>query len=165
MKPLPFEDQRCLNAAVGWLGLGSHTEAAIELENLTAENRDHPAVLEIRWQVFARAKRWEAALEVASGLMQSRPESPAGWVHRSYSLHELKRTGEARDNLLRVVDRFPDDSTMRYNLACYECQLGRPQRAKHWLDQALAIGDPAQIKQMALEDPDLEPLRRHIENL
>ena len=46
---------------------------------------------------------------------------------------ELRRPGglvggKVRDNLLPVVERFPDNATMRYNLACYECQLGRQRR-------------------------------------
>jgi len=50
----------------------------------------------------------------------------------------LKRTGEARDNLLRVVEKFQLSATMRYNLACYECQLGRLEQAKMWLEKAFA---------------------------
>ena len=83
-------------------------------------------------------------------------------VHRSYCLHELKRSEEARDNLLRVVDKFPEDPIMRYNLACYECQLGRLEQAKNWLQKAYESGDPKKIRSMALEDPDLKPLWREI---
>ena len=86
------------------------------------------------------------------------PEDPLAWVHRSFALHELKRTAEARDNLLRVVDRFPNDGTMRYNLACYECQLGNLERARGWLDKAFQLPDAAKLKLAALEDPDLQPL-------
>jgi hypothetical protein len=39
-------------------------------------------------------------------------EEPLGWLHRSYALHELKQTTEARDNLLRVVDQFPMSATI-----------------------------------------------------
>jgi hypothetical protein len=69
-----------------------------------------------------------------------------GWVHRSYYLHELKNTEEARDNLLRVVDKFLEDPIMRYNLACYECQLGKLEPAKNWLQKACEVGDPEKIK-------------------
>jgi hypothetical protein len=51
---------------------------------------------------------------------------------------------------------------MRYNLACYECKLGRLEQAKSWLEKAFELGDPKKIKLMALEDPDLEPLWREI---
>jgi len=160
MKPLELHDLRYLAAAQGWLELGNHLEADEELENITAEQRAHPAVLEIRWQIYAKAGKWEGALDIASALVQLVPESALGWVHRSYAFHELKRTEEARDNLLRVVDKFPEDPIMRYNLACYECQLGRLEQAKNWLEKAFEVGDSKQIKLTALEDPDLEPLWR-----
>jgi tetratricopeptide (TPR) repeat protein len=105
----------------------NHLEANDELENITAENRVHPTVLEVRWQIYAKAKKWKGALDIASVLIQLVPEHPLGWVHRSFSLHEMKRTEEARDNLLRVADKFPQDPVMRYNLACYECFLNRSQ--------------------------------------
>lgn len=54
------------------------------------------------------------------------PESTLGLIYRSHILHELKRTEEARDNLLRMVDRFPENPIMQHNLACYECQLREP---------------------------------------
>ena len=47
---------------------------------------------------------------------------------------------------------------MRYNLACYECQLGRLEQAKNWLEKAFKLGDPKKIRLMALHDPDLESL-------
>jgi tetratricopeptide (TPR) repeat protein len=162
IKPLEIQDQRHLEAAEGWIELGNHLEANEELQSITPENRAHPAVLEVRWQIYAKAKKWEAALDIASALIQLLPELPLGWVHRSFCLHELKQTEEAKDNLLRVVDKFPKDSVMRYNLACYECQLSRLEPAKNWLRKALNLGDPKKIKSMALEDPDLKPLWREI---
>jgi Flp pilus assembly protein TadD len=101
-------------------------------------------------------------LDIAAALIQLNPEDPQGWVHRSYALHELKRTAEARDNLLRVVEKFPIIATMRYNLACYEAQLGRLEQAKQWLEKAFALGDARNMKLAALDDPDLEPLWKDI---
>ena len=46
---------------------------------------------------------------------------------------------------------------MRYNLACYECQLGNLDRAKRWLEKAFELGDARNMKLAALDDPDLEP--------
>jgi tetratricopeptide (TPR) repeat protein len=147
-----------LQAAQGWLELGNHVEANEELEQITPQLRSHPAVLEVRWQVYAAARKWEAALDIATALITLDPEDALGWVHRSYALHELKRTAEARDNLLGVVMNFPTSPTMRYNLACYECQLGRLEQAKEWLEQAFKLGDSKKMKLAALDDPDLEPL-------
>jgi tetratricopeptide (TPR) repeat protein len=157
-------DSLHLQAAQGWLELGNHVEAQAELEKIAASLRDHPDVLNLRWEMHAAAEKWDAALNVAATLIRVEPENAAGWVQRSCALHELKRTLEACDNLLRVVEKFSSSATIRYNLACYECQLGRPDQARDWLEKAFALGDASQMKLAALDDPDLEPLWLEIEN-
>src|SRR5262249_1521308 len=142
-----------LHAAQGWAGLGCLEDALKELEAIGPHGQLHPQVLQTRWEGCAAGKNWPAALEVAASLIQSAPEEPAGWVNRSYCLHELKRTQEARDNLLRVVGQFENDTTMRYNLACYECQLGRLTQALIWLEKACALGGNRRVRQMAMADP------------
>jgi len=151
-----------LQAAQGWFELGDHLEADEELEQMSPQNRAHPAVLEVRWAIYAAAKKWEAALDIAATFIQLAPEYLFGWLHRSFALHELKRTAEARDNLLIALDKFPDESILRYNVACYECQLGRLEQAKHWLKKAFKMGNARRMKLAALEDPDLEPLWKQI---
>ena len=165
MKQLEPPESFHVRAAQGWLELGNHTEANEELSKIAPEFRTHPDVLKVSWEVYAAGRKWEAALEVAAALIQHDSEDPLGWVHRSYCLHELKRTAEARDNLMRVVGRFPLSATMRYNLACYECQLGRLPQAKSWLRKAFVLGDKKKMKQVALDDRDLEPLWPEIEQL
>ena len=165
MKPLEPPDRFHWLAAQGWLELGNHPEAAEELGKISPTLSLHPDVLDLRWQVCATERQWEAALGIASILTDLRPEHPVSWIHRSFALHELKRTREAQENLLRVIDQFPEDETMRYNLACYECQLGNPSASMEWLAKALALGDHQQIRLMALHDPDLRPLRAEIEKL
>ncbi len=64
-----------------------------------------------------------------------------------------------------MVDKYPNSPTMRFNLACYECQLGRLETAKRWLAKAFALGDAKQMKLAALEGPDLEPLWKDIGKL
>ncbi len=115
-------------------------------------------MLELRWKIYAAAEKWEAALDIAAALMQLVPKDPAGWENASYALDEMGRPAEARDNLLRVVNRFPKDALMRYNLASYECKLGRLPEAKAWLERAFAIPNSWELKLLALEDGNLEPL-------
>jgi tetratricopeptide (TPR) repeat protein len=163
--PIEPPDSLHLLAAQGWLELGNHLEANEELEQITPCRRARPEVLEVRWQIYAAAKKWDATLDIAATLIRIDAEDPLGWVHRSYALHELKRTTEARDNLLRVVDTFPISATIHYNLACYECQLGRLEQAKTWLEKAFKLGDAKKMKLAAIDDPDLEPLWRAIGKL
>jgi len=47
---------------------------------------------------------------------------------------------------------------MRYNLACYSCQLGNLKEAMGWLEKAIDLAGKEDIRLMALEDKDLEPL-------
>ena len=162
MKELEFHDRRHLEAAEGWLGLGNQIEAFEELEQISPQLRVHPDVLELRWQIYAKDGQWEPCVDIARALTKLAPARPYGWLHLAYSLHELKRTKEAGDVLIPIVDKFPKEDLMRYNLACYACQLGNLKEAGQWLEKAFAIGDSKQLKLMALDDPDLEKLWREI---
>ena len=71
-------------------------------------------MLEVRWAIYAAAKKWEAALDIAATFIQLAPGHPFGWLHRLFALHELNRTAEARDNLLSVLNKFPVESVLRF---------------------------------------------------
>ena len=165
MRKIGLADTRYLEAAQGWLGLGDWTSAQAELESISAPFQTHPDVLRVRWQVYSAAGKWELAAEVARQLCLAAPESAFGFVHLAYALHEMKRTREAWDVLLPVVDKFSDEFIIRYNLACYACQLGNLTEAWGWLKQAVALGGKAQVKRMAHGDRDLEPLRHRISSM
>ncbi|MGD0351643.1 MAG: tetratricopeptide repeat protein [Verrucomicrobiota bacterium] len=162
MKKLELSDQRHMDAAQGWLGLGNWLEANEELEQITPLMRAHPDVLLVRWHVYATAKKWEMAADIARAISEQLPENPFGWVHWAFSLHELKRTKEAWDVLVPVVDKFPDEYIIRYNLACYACQLGNLKEALQWLKKAIDLAGKKDIRTMALDDPDLQPLWNEI---
>ena len=76
MKPLELHDQRHLEAAQGWFELGNCIEATEELEQITPEMRGHPSVLEVRFQIYAAAKKWEYAAEIAKAISEFAPEQP-----------------------------------------------------------------------------------------
>jgi predicted Zn-dependent protease len=162
MSDLGLSEMRHLEAAQGWLGLRNWREAMAELANIPAEFRSHPDVLQVKWAIHAAAKEWELAVQVAEEIKTARPDSPFGFVHLAYALHEMKRTQEAQDVLLPVLDKFRDEFIIRYNLACYACQLGDEEGAWRWLEESMALTDPEEVKKMALNDPDLEPLRTRI---
>jgi tetratricopeptide (TPR) repeat protein len=158
MHELTPPDSHFLNAAIGWCELGNFAEARAELHRITAPNRDHPHVLVEEWRIYAAEKQWLPALEVARRLIEVAPDIPAGWIDQSYSLHEMKLTQEARNQLALVADKFPAVSTIPYNLACYACQLGNLAEARQWLAKAIEISGAKEIKPMALADPDLLPM-------
>jgi tetratricopeptide (TPR) repeat protein len=158
MKKFPYPDNKHLEAAEGWLGLGNWREANEELENITPKLRAHPYVLELRYEIYSAAKKWDGAVEIAGTMARLLPDNPWGHFHLAFSLHELKRTKEAYETLKPVVDKFPKEYLMRYNLACYSCQLGNLEEAERWFEKARDLSGKTDIRQMALDDPDLEPL-------
>ncbi|MFN7139751.1 MAG: tetratricopeptide repeat protein, partial [Limisphaerales bacterium] len=134
------------------------TEAMLELDRISPAQQSHPDALEVKWTILSQQQRWDNAIDTARTLTQVAPERTFGWIHLSFALHELKRTQEAYDNLLGVLDHFPKDWLMRYNMACYACQLGALEEAQAWLDGAIKFGDKKVIEEMAKSDPDLSPL-------
>ena len=160
MKPtdFPHPNNLHLEAAEGWLELGNYLEANEELEQITPQLRAHPAVLEIRYKIYAKAGRLEMAAEVAKGMSVLMPENPWGPFHLAYCLHELKRTQEAYDTLIPVVDNYPSEWLMLFNLACYSCRLGKLKEALQWIGKAIDVAGKKDVRQQALDDPDLEPL-------
>jgi|ERR1044071_2349443 tetratricopeptide (TPR) repeat protein len=162
MKTLQPPDNFHLRAAQGWVELGNHKEAWKELEEIRPEFRAHPDVLQIRWTVYAFARDWKAGVEICEALIKLESSRPEPWIHRSFALHELKRTQEALEKLLPAVHIFPNDWTIPYNLACYTCQLGKLKDAMTWLEKAIDFGGKTDVRQMALEDSDLEPLWANI---
>ena len=162
MKPLALSDQRHLDAAEGWLGLGDHLAANEELEEISPKLRAHPSVLKVRYEIYGKGKRWDMAVEVARGLQKILSNDPWVPVHLAFALHELKRTQEAYDTLKPVLDEFPEEWLMRYNLACYSCRLGNLKEAEQWLDKAIEMAGKRDIREMAMEDEDLKELREKI---
>jgi predicted Zn-dependent protease len=165
MRKLGPPETHFLKAAQGWLELGSPDDADEELRQLPQAIQARPEVLELRWQIYARQKRWDYALAVSRALIKSLPSRATGWVHQSFILHEMKRTAEARELLTPAAERFPKDSIIPYNLACYACQLGDFLEAHAWLQKAMEVGDKNDVKKRALTDEDLRPMWHEIEKL
>lgn len=170
-KPLPEiepPDIHFLRAAEGWMELRLPREAEAELACLSAEAARHPQALNTRWAVHAELGAWKLAYAAAEELIACAPEDVAGWVHRAYSARRMEGGGlqAAWDALRPAADLFPDEPLVPYNLACYACQSGKLDVARRWIDSARLIaakrnGD-AVLKQMALADSDLIPLRERI---
>jgi tetratricopeptide (TPR) repeat protein len=163
LKTLEPPDSFHLSAAEGWLELGDLLEANEELERITPPMSIHPLMLEMRWKVYSKRGKWELAAEIARALTEVLPDSSWGYIHYAYSLHELKRSKEAWGVLIPVVDKFTD-FIIRYNLACYACQLGNLDESMQWLEKAVELSGRKEIRLMALEDPDLKPLWRVLRN-
>ena len=105
----------------------------------------------------AQAKQWEHGLEIANILAAKIPRDSCGSIRAAYALQQLGRTQAAHDLLSLVLEQFPKDQVITYNLACYCCQLGKLKEAIAYVERAIDLAGN-DIRQRALDDPALEPL-------
>jgi Flp pilus assembly protein TadD len=161
-------DLHHLRAAQGWLDLGNPLEAAGEVARIAPRLLDHPDVLEVRWGVEAGRRDWDAALDVAQRLKKAAPDRASAWLHLSYAQRRARGGSvQAAWDILRLAfELFPKEPVIPFNLACYAAQSSRLDEAWDWLQKAMAAaGNAGAIKEMALHDPDLEPLWERIREL
>lgn len=164
MSQLEPPDSHFYSAAQGWIELGLPAEAENELLRISPENQAQPCILDLRWDLAARNEDWPKGLAISQQLLDSAPDQVTGWLHRSYSLRRLPAGGlqAAWDALWPARGKFPGEPIVHFNLACYAAQLGRLDEAWDLFQDALKAGEPKIIRQMALHDPDLEPLWERI---
>ena len=67
-----LHDQRQLEAARGWLGLGDWRSGNDELEEITPGVRAHPEVLLVRVEIYLKAGKPDMAQPVAQTLVRAR---------------------------------------------------------------------------------------------
>ena len=168
INPLEPPNLHHLRAASGWLLLGADAEAAEDLKRIDPQLHAHPDVLEVRWQIHAKAQNWDACLEIASAIVEIDPDRPSGWISRAYSLRQVPAGGlqAAFDSLLPVAEKFPAEPMIPFGLACYACQMGDLEEGRFWLCKAFSAannsGRETRLRSMALDQPELEPLLRKI---
>jgi hypothetical protein len=124
-------------------------------------------VLEVRWLLLAGKCDWAGALAVADKILKVVPDRSSGWVHKAYALRRVQGGGLAQAELVlrEAVERFPRESLIPFNLACYACQMSREDEALQWLQRAFGLPKTATLKAMALEDEDLRPLWERIRTM
>jgi tetratricopeptide (TPR) repeat protein len=166
-----FQERQLIRAATGWLELGDALSAFEELERLPAKTRTHPNVLKIRYEIYAKAGKWELAFELAEGLSRLLPNEVTPFIWRSCSARRVADGGIewALELLLDVVNDFPDEPIVPFNLACYSCQLGKLVEARSWLHitwEVAAKDNSARAwKLRAIDEKDLEPLWKELRGL
>ena len=150
-----------LQAAEGYLELGMLVEANDEIEKLAPELKTTSPVLGIRLEIYRAAKKWSLMEVVAQVLCKRHQDDPAYWSDLAFAANRSSGLKEAHRILSEALEKFPSDALTLFNLGCYACQLGNLAEAKTLVGQAIKI-DP-KFKIDAIDDPDLEPLWKEIE--
>ena len=153
--------ERAILAAQGYLELGMATEALAELALLPeVESRD-PDIVELRLHILMQATRWTDALKTAEELIRLNAEAIPAYIHGAFALHELGRTQEARNLLLKGPSELRKDPTFHYNIGCYEAVLGNKEAALDSLQASFALDET--YRDFARRDPDLTLVREALE--
>jgi predicted Zn-dependent protease len=148
--------QRELTASIGYLELGMIAEADGELESLPPENRSDSSVLALRVEIYRSAKKWTLMEAVVRELLKRHPYELVHWINLAWAVRRSDSIEAAQIILLEALEKFPNDSTIRYNLGCYACQLGDLEEAKRLVGEAIKID--SKYKLLAIDDEDLKPL-------
>ena len=152
--------ERHLTAAAGYLELGMAADASAELDAIEPGRRSDWQVLALRVAVCQETKDWVPMLLLSERLVCMQPDQAQWPLSLAYATRRCQSLEAARKILLGAVDRFPEESTIRYNLACYEAQLGNLAAARVHLARAIQMHGAHRA--MALADADLLPLHEEL---
>lgn len=150
----PFD--RTIRAAQGYYELQMLKEAICQLDTLPLTAQLRGDVLEMRVLILMKDERWREALSTCEKLCAVAPDTPPGFIHMAYCLHELGRTQQAKEVLLEGPAALNRDATYHYNMACYECVLGNIDNARVYLETSLSLDE--KLRDYARTDPDLKLL-------
>lgn len=153
--------KRAILAAQGYLELGMAAEALAELASLPVIESKDPDILELRLHILMQASRWADALSTAEELIRLNATAITAYIHGAFALHELGRTEDARNLLLKGPSELRKDPTFHYNIGCYEAVLGNREAALDSLQASFTLDET--YRDFARRDPDLKLVREALE--
>ncbi|SDT96584.1 hypothetical protein SAMN05444156_1121 [Verrucomicrobium sp. GAS474] len=164
---IPAEARHAIEAATGYWELGMSVETLREIRLLAgspdpevAAVATEPHVQRFLLLAFMDLGLWASALSVADALdAVARIEADFADIplKAAFCLHELGRTHDARQRLYEAPAAARDTALYHYDLACYECRLGRLAPATQHLAEALRRD--ASLRSILDEDANLAPIR------
>src|SRR5262249_9893551 len=109
-----------------------------------------------RRAIYQGLKKWELMQEIAKRLADFQPDDVQWITSYAYATRRAESIPAAKEILLDAEPKFPQQALIKYNLACYFCQMGDIENAKNYLRKAFEID--LNWRKAALDDEDLRPL-------
>ena len=94
--------------------------------------------------------------EIAKRLAEVQPNDIQWTISLAYATRRADSIQAAKEILLNAESKFRKEAIIKYNLACYCCQLGEIEKAKDYLKKAFEIDST--WRSQVLDDEDLTPL-------
>jgi tetratricopeptide (TPR) repeat protein len=149
--------RRRVTAASGFAELGLYQEAVEELVDLPDSTKDDIPVLAAWLQIYQSWGKWAEGAAVAERLIEKDPDEADWYLALGFAVRRAQSLAAAEVILSAALQKFPQNATIHFNLACYYAQLGDVTRAQSYLQKAIEIDDSFRVA--ARSDPDLKPLR------
>ncbi len=90
-------------------------------------------------EIYRGLQQWELMAELAKRLTEFDQNNPQWPVSLAYATRRTHSIEAAKQILLNAESKFPKEAVIKYNLACYFCQTGDMNTAKHYLKTAFDI--------------------------
>src|SRR6266849_8847122 len=131
-----------------------YLDANEELEKVDPYERAAPEILALRVAIYRGLEKWELMAAISKRLVAFQPDDVQWMVSFAYAVRRANSIEAAKEILLEAEQKFPKEAVIKYNLACYFCQLRDLETAKIYLKRAFEIDTNWQLE--ALEDEDLK---------
>jgi Flp pilus assembly protein TadD len=148
--------ERQLQAACGYAELGMTRESLAELDEIEERYQKRPEVLHLRLHHLMKRKSWSRALRVSQMLCRVAPECGTGFLHAGFCLHQLGKTAQAKELLIKGPIALLKEPIYYYNMGCYEALLGNVHDAEANL--RISFKMDSSFRDLAKKDPDLKVL-------
>ena len=156
-RPHQLEPKVHWSRVTGYMQLGIIEEALIELAMLPDDDQWGKKKRAMQLEMFQQQRKWKEMAEVAHGLRMEFPEDVQWWIADAFATRRSQSIDQAREILLEALVCHYEDATIRFNLACYACQLGSLGECMDFLNEAVKRDE--RFKVMAMDDEDLKDVR------
>ena len=146
-----------LERAQGYFELKMFEEAAIELNAVQDELPWSKQRRMLQTFLHQETEDWASMKDSAKSLRFEFPHEEDWWVSEAYATRRAESLVEARKILIEGLTIHYESAIIRYNLACYACQLNSPGESLDFLKEAVRRDE--KYKVLALHDEDLKMIR------
>jgi tetratricopeptide (TPR) repeat protein len=142
----------------GYCGLGMYDEALGVLDSIRFKGQEEITLSFLRTRILRAAGRYAEMRKSAEKLKERCPNEPEAWVSLADAMRQSGAILQGRIVLQEAERKFPQNPHIKFQLGCYHCVLQELEKARNYVQAAIAIdrtwADAAQ------SDEDLAPLRK-----